>query len=73
MGGKVPSDSTEIISSDGAAITIGSGSGAKEYDKITLTPDTDGNVAIHEEFGTLDGGSYIVLGYMPVEDYTTTR
>lgn len=72
-GGEVPSDSTEIISSNGAAITIGGGAGAKGYDKITLTPDADGNVAIHEEFGTLDGGSYSVLDYMPAEDYTTTR
>lgn len=55
MGGEVPPDSTEIISSNGAAITIGGGAGAKEYDKITLTPDADGNVAIQEEFGTLDG------------------
>ena len=72
-GGEVPSDSTEIISSNGVAITIGGGAGAKGYDKITLTPDADGNVAIHEEFGTLDGGSYSVLDYMPAEDYTTTR
>lgn len=73
VDGEVPSDSIEIISSNGSAITIGGGIGAKGYDKITLKPDADGNVSIHEEFGTLDGGSYSVLDYMPAEDYTTTR
>lgn len=72
-GGEVPSSDAKIISSTDNSITIGGGVGAKGYDKITLTPDTDGNVKIHEEFGTLDGGSYSVLDYMPAKDFTVSR
>ena len=72
-GGEVPSSDVKIISSEGKSITIGGGAGAKGYDKITLTPDGNGNVAIHEEFGTLSGGSYSVIDYMPAKDFTILR
>ncbi|WEV54402.1 hypothetical protein OZX65_06640 [Leuconostocaceae bacterium ESL0723] len=72
VGGEWPSDHQKIISQSGNTTVIGGGVGAKGYDKITFT--VSGNqVAIHEEFGTLYGGSYQVLSNMPAKDYTTSR
>lgn len=63
----------EIISSNNHTITIGSEVGAKGYDKTTLTPNDDGTVHIHQEYGTLDGGTYSILDYMPAKEFNVTR
>lgn len=43
--------------------------GAKGYDKITLTPNSNGNVVIHERFGTLEGKSCSVIDCMPAKKF----
>ncbi|SCC02964.1 hypothetical protein [Weissella bombi] len=74
VGGEIIGEDAKVIASDGPSITIGGGVGAKGYDKITFTPDEAGNVTIHYEFGTLEGGSYSsIASYMPEKDYVTTR
>lgn len=63
----------EIISSNDRSITIGSGVGAKGYDKTTLTPHDDGTVHIYQEYGTLEGGTYSILDYMPAKEFIVVR
>lgn len=72
VGGEWPSDSQKILSQSADTTLVGGGAGAKGYDKITYRIDGQ-QVHIHEEFGTLDGGKYSVLGYMPAKDYTVER
>lgn len=71
-GGEVPSQDSKIISSNGSTIVIGGYIGAKGYDKITVKPNANGEVSIHEEKGTLESGSYEAFDGAD-EDYTTTR
>lgn len=72
-GAESANNDAEIISSDGNSITIGSEVGAKGYDKTTLTPNNDGTVHIYQEYGTLDGGTYTILDYMPAKEFNVPR
>ncbi|MBS9337067.1 hypothetical protein [Fructobacillus parabroussonetiae] len=72
VNGEWPSDNQKILSQSGNKTVVGGGVGAQGYDKITYTVEGQ-QVHIHEEFGTLDGGKYSVLDYMPAKDYTVDR
>ncbi|MBZ5949828.1 hypothetical protein [Leuconostoc gasicomitatum] len=72
-GSEAASNDSEIISSTDHSITIGSEVGAKGYDKTTLTPNNDGTVHIYQEYGTLDGGTYSILDYMPAKEFNVPR
>lgn len=71
VDGEWPQDA-KVTSNNGNTTTVSGYAGAKGEDHLTFTTDGN-NVKIHEEFGTLDGGSYKPLDDMPPRNYSTTR